>query len=419
MKRIATNDQIDDRGAKRANAVGSPPASWEDMTQWMHRYDSVSESGQAISRIWSNTEANPSKTMKQVREIVCPMKSGAYDSEGPDDVRAAKYKSFVDAKLDELIGAMRVPDDLVAMMRVKLDDLVAVGEYGAAMALLAYPHGTVDGFAERHGVVPEVVKLPSPTGETRLFIWFGDSEKDKMLYRDGRRFKPRLIPVVPDVCEDAEMLQKICERSRGRIGRGLLVLRPWMASLGMPSDVRSARRLGATVLLQWLARDARDLLLAAPLSHLSWLNVALGHRPRSNQWTTYLLGFHMHAASDAPMARVDHDRFAEFYQRLFDATDGLATNAGYLEASYTSDPPTFWWDYYDHDVEERWLDDGGTVEARPSTNAPPELVMRLRAVTAEHGVPCDLRAGVPHAPVDIGFGAAYAKWLRNEGPWVA
>ena len=93
MKRIATNDQIDDRGAKRAKAVGSPPASWEDMTQWMNKYDSVSESGQAISTIWSNTEANPSKTMKQVREIVCPMKSGAYDSEEPDEVRAAKYKS--------------------------------------------------------------------------------------------------------------------------------------------------------------------------------------------------------------------------------------------------------------------------------------------------------------------------------------
>jgi hypothetical protein len=105
---------------------------------------------------------------------------------------------------------------------------------------------------------------------------------------------------------------------------------------------------------------------------------------------------------------------ASLHQRLFDATDGLATNAGYLVAS--CDPATFWWDYYDYDVEERWLDDGGTVESRPSTTAPPELVQRLRAVTAEHGVPCDLRASVPHAPVDPGFDAAYAKWLSN-GPW--
>ena len=102
---------------------------------------------------------------------------------------------------------------------------------------------------------------------------------------------------------------------------------------------------------------------------------------------------------------------ASLHQRLFDATDGLATNAGYLEAS--CDLATFWWDYYDYDVEERWLDDGGTVESRPSTTAPPELVQRLRAVTAEHGVPCDLRACVPHAPVDPGFDAAYAKWLRG------
>jgi hypothetical protein len=53
---------------------------------------------------------------------------------------------------------------------------------------------------------------------------------------------------------------------------------------------------------------------------------------------------------------------ASLHQRLFDATDGLATNAGYLEAS--CDPPTFWWDYYDYDVEARWLDDGGTVDDR-------------------------------------------------------
>jgi hypothetical protein len=116
------------------------------------------------------------------------------------------------------------------------------------------------------------------------------------------------------------------------------------------------------------------------------------------------------AVHNPAMAR-DHD---ELYQRLFDATDLLATNAGYLEAS--CDPPTFWWDYYDYDVEAQWLDDGGTFEARPSTTAPPELVQRLRAVTAEHGVPCDLRACVPHAPVDPGFDAAYAKWLSNEGP---
>ena len=107
---------------------------------------------------------------------------------------------------------------------------------------------------------------------------------------------------------------------------------------------------------------------------------------------------------------MDHD---ELYQRLFDATDLLATNAGYLEAS--CDPPTFWWDYYDYDVEERWLDDGGTVETRPSTTAPPELVQLLRTVTTEHGVPFDLRACVPHAPDDPGRGVRKVAQRRGRG----
>jgi hypothetical protein len=104
---------------------------------------------------------------------------------------------------------------------------------------------------------------------------------------------------------------------------------------------------------------------------------------------------------------------ASLHQRLFDATDGLATNAGYLVAS--CDPATFWWDYYDYDVEERWLDDGGTVESRPSTTAPPELVQRLRAVTAEHGVPCDLRACVPPRPSTPGL--TRRTQSGYEAPW--
>ena len=55
--------------------------------------------------------------------------------------------------------------------------------------------------------------------------------------------------------------------------------------------MRSARKLGATLLFQWLVTSARDVVDWAPLAYLTWLNVALGHRPRSNQWAAYLCGW--------------------------------------------------------------------------------------------------------------------------------
>ena len=68
-------------------------------------------------------------------------------------------------------------------------------------------------------------------------------------------------------------------------------MKPWFVELGLERSISSARKLGATVLLLWLAREARTLMAAAPLSYLSWLNLALGHRPRSNQWAPYLVGY--------------------------------------------------------------------------------------------------------------------------------
>jgi hypothetical protein len=78
------------------------------------------------------------------------------------------------------------------------------------------------------------------------------------------------------------------------------------------------------------------------------------------------------------------------YTSLADGTDTLAIATVYLELSFTRYPLAFWWDYYDYAVEEQWLEEGGTVETRPSTPAPPELERRLHALTAEHA--CTLHA---------------------------
>eukprot|EP00037_Helgoeca_nana_P024197 m.256376 g.256376 ORF g.256376 m.256376 type:complete len:308 (+) comp26570_c0_seq15:6114-7037(+) len=258
------------------------------MTRWLHDYDSIQVSGQPVSMIWSNSEA--SGALAGIRAIV---KSEHLHSRDPDHT---KYSEYLQCALvtDALVEHMCVPhavDDLVSVVRFKLAELVDAGEYGAAMALLVYPHRTGDAFLEHYGIVPRVVEHPGPDCTTYRFIWFDDSEKDKTLDRNDRRPKPRLIPIVPGVCDDPDMLLKICDQGRGHMRDGLYLLRPWLASLGLPDDVRSARKLGTTLLFQWLVTSARDLVDLAPLAYLTWLNLALGHRPRSNQWASYLCGW--------------------------------------------------------------------------------------------------------------------------------
>eukprot|EP00035_Acanthoeca_spectabilis_P014178 m.269931 g.269931 ORF g.269931 m.269931 type:complete len:220 (+) comp16071_c0_seq4:263-922(+) len=204
----------------------------------------------AETLIWSNTEA--SKALADTRAIVEFNRKYVRES---DRTKAAKYSEFLlcTAITDALDEHMRVPhdfDDLVSVVRFKLEELVDAGEYGAAMALLVYPHRTVDRFLEKYDIFPCVVEHPGPNDTTYRFIWFGDSEKDTTLDRDDRRPKPRLIPIIPGVCDDTELLRKICEQGRGHMRDGLNQLRPWLASLGLPDDVRSARKLGATVLLR-------------------------------------------------------------------------------------------------------------------------------------------------------------------------
>ena len=264
-----------------------------DMSRWLHHYDAIGESGDHISVVWSNTEGVGSDALRGIRAIV---KSEHMYSRDPDHVKAAKYREFLRCAIvtDALEAYMHVPhtlDDLVGVVRFKLDELVVAGEFGAAMALLVYPHRTADAFPERSNIRPRVVEHLGPDGSTQRFVWFGDSEKDKTHDRDDRRLKPRLIPIVPGVCDDAELLRTICEQVRGRMSDGLHQLRPWLTSLGLPDDVRSARKLGATMLFLWLVSSAREIANSAPLWYLTWLNVALGHRPRSNQWATYLLGW--------------------------------------------------------------------------------------------------------------------------------
>jgi hypothetical protein len=84
-----------------------------------------------------------------------------------------------------------------------------------------------------------------------------------------------------------------------------------------------------------------------------------------------------------------HDQIQHLYVNLADATDDLVTAQGYMEMSFTREPLAFWWDYYDYADDEAWLE---SCETRPSTTAPPELVLRLRAVAANHGVPCALHS---------------------------
>lgn len=241
------------------------------------------DSSVGAARVDDNTEAT--KALADIREIV---KSEHLYSREPDHT---KYSEYLQCALVEHMGVPHAVDDLVSVVRFKLAELVDAGEYGAAMALLVYPYCTGDAFLEHYGIVPRVVEHPGPDGTTYQFIWFDDSEKDKTLDRDDRRPKPRLIPIVPGVCDDPEMLRKICDQGRGHMRDGLYLLRPWLASLGLPDDVRSARKLGATLLFQWLVTSARDLVDLAPLAYLTWLNLALGHRPWSNQWASYLCGW--------------------------------------------------------------------------------------------------------------------------------
>lgn len=78
------------------------------------------------------------------------------------------------------------------------------------------------------------------------------------------------------------------------------------------------------------------------------------------------------------------DQIQALYAELADATDGLVTAQGYMEMSFTREPLTFLWDYYDHADDEAWVASGGAPDDRPSAPPPPELVERLRAVVAEH-----------------------------------
>lgn len=101
-------------------------------------------------------------------------------------------------------------------------------------------------------------------------------------------------------------------------------------------------------------------------------------------------------------------------QQLHDAaaaaTDGLATDEGYLEHSFVRHPvPTVWWEYYDYDVEARWAADGGDVTTRPSTAAPPVVLGRLRAAIAFEPV---VRADIPELAGTAGFERAYAEWCH-------
>ena len=111
------------------------------------------------------------------------------------------------------------------------------------------------------------------------------------------------------------------------------------------------------------------------------------------------------------------DPIEELHACLCDATAGLHDNNGYLEMCFMDNPLQFSWQFYDYDVEIMWTNDGGSVGTRPTTPAPAALIDRLRAVAADHGVPCVLaEPDVGVAPDDDGFAEAYGWWLLAEGP---
>lgn len=111
------------------------------------------------------------------------------------------------------------------------------------------------------------------------------------------------------------------------------------------------------------------------------------------------------------------DQIQQLHDRLCDATAELHDNGGYLDMCFVRDPLRFSWRYYDYDVEIAWANDGGSNDTRPSTPAPANLVDRLRAVTAAHGLPGVLaEPDVGVAPDDNGFAEAYGWWLLAEGP---
>lgn len=188
---------------------------------------------------------------------------------------AQQYKTFVNQRLGHLYWRLALDplDDLVPRLQRELDDFLEAGEYDAAFALLYYPHSTIT-------VKPEVVNV-----DGRLFLRGREGCQEKTR-GDRRSDVIRLVPVVFRISES--MLNRVVRVADLRVCVPRLLSLLDMELYGQRQHARAIRHLGAQCLYLELRQDP-ELLDASPRGWPAWLNVALGHTIRSNQFLRYLL----------------------------------------------------------------------------------------------------------------------------------
>jgi len=86
-----------------------------------------------------------------------------------------------------------------------------------------------------------------------------------------------------------------------------------------------------------------------------------------------------------------HDPAQETWNAVSEACDALHSNEGYVQMTHVPGP-AFQFQFYDYDLEQKWVADGGDPDDPPSTVPPPDLLQCLLKVTNELGVECTLRA---------------------------
>ena len=185
------------------------------------------------------------------------------------------YKAFANSRLDYIgwRAAVDPPGNLVPYLQRLLDKLLAELEYSAVFALLYYPHGTIT-------VKPEVVNV-----DGRLFLRGREGCQEKTR-PDRRDTVVRLVPVVLRIPEAT--LREVVRLANLKVCVKRLMQCINMADVHQPQHPRAIRHLGAQCLFLALQRDP-VLLDASPRGWPAWLNVALGHIVRSNQYMGYLL----------------------------------------------------------------------------------------------------------------------------------
>ena len=147
---------------------------------------------------------------------------------------------------------------------------------------------------------PESEEATAEGAEARtphFFLVYAKSDKARPSDRDV----PRLIPVIPDVCDDLDVLVQVVRH--GHVTRAaILSVQSLARDVGITVDALGQRHLISSLLLHYLLFDPRGRRLGAvaPRGTLCALNAAQGHGHRSHAWASYCHGFR--AAATTPGA---------------------------------------------------------------------------------------------------------------------